>query len=233
MDRPKAWIAWSGGKDSAWALHQVRVRGGLDVVGMLTTVTAPYDRISMHGIRSQVLEAQAEAVGLPLRKILIPAPCPDEVYRAAIRSAMEEARDQGISWVVFGDLFLRDVREYREAQLAEVRMTAHFPLWGSDSSALAREMIAAGLRALVVCLDPRKTPRNLAGHPFDGTFLATLPPGVDPCGENGEFHTCVHGGPMFARGLSVEVGQTVEREGFVFTDVLPSPTSGSTTSGST
>lgn len=220
MGKPKVWIAWSSGKDSAWALHRARIRGDVDVIGMLSTVTAPYDRVSMHGVRVSVLEAQARAAGLPLRKVLIPAPCPNEVYEAAMSTAMEAARAEGVSGVVFGDLFLADIREYRQAQLAKVGMTAHFPLWGLDTSALAGEMIAAGLGAFVVSLDPRKTPRDLAGHAFDHDFLATLPAGVDPCGENGEFHTCVHAGPMFSGPLPVRVGETVEREGFVFTDVV-------------
>ena len=223
MDRPKVWIAWSSGKDSAWALYQARRRGEVDVVGMLSTVTAPYQRVSMHGVRVSVLEAQARAAGLPLRKVLIPAPCTNEDYEAAMRVAMEEAKAAGITGVVFGDLFLQDIREYREAQLAKVGMRPIFPLCGCDTASLAREMIASGLRAHVTTLDPRKMPRvrerELAGHEFDQAFLDALPPGVDPCGENGEFHTCVYAGPMFTGALAVKVGETVERDGFVFTDV--------------
>ncbi len=220
LDKPKVWVAWSSGKDSAWALHRARLSGDVDIVGLLSTVTAPYDRVSMHGVRVSVLEEQARAAGLPLHKVFIPAPCPNEVYEAAMRSAMEEARGEGVSGVVFGDLFLADVRAYRQAQLAKVGMSAHFPLWGLNPASLAEEMIAGGLGAFVVCLDPRKTPRALAGHAFDHDFLASLPPGVDPCGENGEFHTCVHAGPMFSRPVPVRVGETVEREGFIFIDVL-------------
>jgi diphthamide synthase (EF-2-diphthine--ammonia ligase) len=190
------------------------------VVGLLATITAPYDRVSMHGVRVSVLEAQAHAVGLPLQKVLIPAPCPNEVYETAMRSVLEKAREQGVSGVAFGDLFLRDLRTYREAQLSRVGMAAHFPLWGLDTRSLAREMMAGGLRAVVTCLDPCKMPRGLAGSSFDPDFLAALPAGIDPCGENGEFHTCVHAGPMLSRPVPLRVGSTVERDGFVFTDVL-------------
>ncbi len=219
MTRPKAWIAWSSGKDSAWALYQARQQGEVEVVGMLSTVTEAYDRVSMHGVRVSILEAQAEAAGLPLRKVLIPVPCTNEQYEAAMRAAMEEAKAQGVTGMVFGDLFLEDIRHYRETQLTRVGMTPFFPVWGLDTVALAEEMIAGGLHAHVTCLDPRKMPRALAGHAFDRAFLAALPAGIDPCGENGEFHTCVHAGPMFSHPLAVKVGATVERDGFVFTDL--------------
>lgn len=221
MAKPRAWIAWSGGKDAAWALHVARRAANLDVVGMLCTLTEPYDRVSMHGVRRELVEAQARAAGLALHEVLIPAPCPNEAYEAAMAEALRTADAQGVTHVIFGDLFLEDVRAYREEKLAAVGMAAVFPLWGSQSGRLAREMVSAGLEACVTCLDPRKVPRDLAGCPYDDAFLSALPEGVDPCGENGEFHTFVSAGPMFAQPIPIRVGRTVEREGFVFTDVLP------------
>ncbi|HPD14948.1 MAG TPA: adenine nucleotide alpha hydrolase [Planctomycetota bacterium] len=234
--RPKAWLAWSSGKDAAWALHAVggtsssRVsrRGDtpptmteeIEVIGLLTTITAPYDRVSMHGVRRELVEAQARAAGLPLHKVLIPAPCSNETYEAAMAEAMATAKSLGVSRMVFGDLFLEDVRRYREEKLAPTGIQPVFPLWGLDTRALAREMIAAGLRAYVTCLDPRKLPRELAGRPFDQAFLDALPDGVDPCAERGEFHTFACAGPMFAQPIPVRVGETVEREGFVFADLI-------------
>ncbi len=219
MPKPRALAAWSSGKDAAWALHLSREKGEVEVAGLLTTITEAYGRVSMHGVREAVLEAQAAAAGLPLVKVHIPAPCPNELYEDKMRAAMEAAREQGVSRVVFGDLLLADIREYREAQLAKVGMRPLFPLWGLDTTRLAREMIAAGVRARVTCLDPRKMPRELAGAEFGPEFLAKLPAGVDPCGENGEFHTCCLAGPMFSAPVEVRVGKTVEREGFVFTDL--------------
>ena len=219
MPKPKALAAWSSGKDAAWALHVVREKGEVEVAGLLTTITETYARVSMHGVREAVLEAQAAATGLPLVKVHIPAPCPNELYEDKMRAAMKAARERGITWVVFGDLFLADIREYREAQLAKVGMQPVFPLWGLDTTKLARQMIAAGVRARVTCLDPRKTPRGLAGAEFGPEFIEKLPADVDPCGENGEFHTCCLAGPMFSAPVEVEVGETVEREGFLFTDL--------------
>ena len=219
MPRSRAWLCWSSGKDSAWALHVVRGRGEVDVVGLLTTVTEPYDRVSMHGVRTEVLAAQARAAGLPLDRVPIPAPCPNDVYEAAMGRALDRATRQGVTHMVFGDLFLEDVREYREKQLSGTGITPLFPLWQQPTRRLAEEMIAAGLVAHVTCLDPRKMPRQLAGSLYDRQFLARLPDGVDPCAENGEFHTCVSAGPMFSEPVPVEVGETVERDGFVFTDV--------------
>lgn len=219
MAKPRAWICWSSGKDSAWALHVARQQSEVDVVGLLTTVTEPYERVSMHAVRDEVLAAQAEATGLPLHRVLIPAPCPNEVYAEKMREAIAEAKRQDITHMIFGDLYLEDVRQYREEQLASTGMTPLFPLWGRPTDALAREMIAGGLVAYVTSLDPRKMPRELAGARFDADLLARLPAGVDPCAENGEFHTCVVAGPMFRHPIAVAVGKTVEREGFVFTDV--------------
>jgi uncharacterized protein (TIGR00290 family) len=217
--RPRALISWSSGKDSAWALQRVRQRGELEVVAALTTVTEVYDRVSMHGVRREVLRAQVDALELPLIEVSIPAPCPNEVYEAAMVRTMTAARGLGVEAVIFGDLFLADIRAYREARLAPLGVRAVFPLWGDDTSALADEMIAAGLRATVVCVDPRRVGRALAGAEFDAALVAGLPAGVDPCGEHGEFHTCVWAGPMFDAPLAVTPGEVVDRDGFVFADL--------------
>ena len=220
MPKPRAWVCWSSGKDSAWALHVLRQEGAVEVVGLLTTITEPYARVSMHGVRVEVLDAQARATGLPLHRVLIPAPCSNEVYAERMRAAIDAAKQQGVTQMAFGDLFLEDIRAYRETQLAGTGITPLFPLWLKPTAALAREMIAGGLVAHVTCLDPKRVPRELAGCRFDEELLARLPAGVDPCAENGEFHTCAVAGPMFRHPLAVRVGETVEREGFVFTDVM-------------
>jgi uncharacterized protein (TIGR00290 family) len=222
MDKPRAWVCWSSGKDSAWALHTVRREGDAAVVGLLTTVTAAYRRVSMHGVREEILAAQAEAAGLPLHRVSIPAPCSNEEYQAAMVAALEEAKRQDVTEMIFGDLFLEDVRAYRERQLTGTGVRPRFPLWGRPTRQLAEEMIDGGLVAYVTCLDPTKLPRDLAGQRFDRELLVRLPPGVDPCAERGEFHTCATAGPMFCREIAVEVGETVEREGFVFADLRPS-----------
>ena len=221
MPRPRALLAWSSGKDSAWALHELRRAGEVDVVGLLTTVTDPFARVSMHAVREELLDRQAAAVGLPCRKVRIPWPCPNDRYEAEMGRALAEARAEGISHVAFGDLFLEDVRAYRESKLAGTGVAPLFPLWGRDTARLAREMIDGGLRAVLTCVDPRQVSRALAGRAFDASLLADLPPGVDRCGENGEFHSFVWDGPIFAAPLAVVPGEIVEREGFVFADVLP------------
>jgi diphthamide synthase (EF-2-diphthine--ammonia ligase) len=175
MPKPKAWMAWSTGKDGAWALHVARERGEVDVTGLLATVTDPYGRVSMHGVREGLLFAQAEAVGLPMHAVRIPAECTDDLYREKMRAAMLDAKAEGVTEVIFGDLFLEGVREYREKNLAEVGMTARFPLWGRDTRELASEMMAGGLGACLTCLDPRVMPRELAGHAFDEELLVRLP----------------------------------------------------------
>ena len=197
----------------------VRQRGEVEVVGLLTTVTEPFGRVSMHGVREAVLQAQAEAAGLPLYRVPIPAPCPNEVYEDAMRKALEAARHERVTRMIFGDLFLEDVRAYREKMLDGSGIIPLFPLWRRPTRELAEAMIAAGLVAHVTCLDPTKVPRELAGRPFDRGFLACLPAGVDPCAERGEFHTCVSAGPMFCRPIPVQVGETVDRDGFVFADL--------------
>ncbi len=218
--RPKAIVAWSSGKDSAWALHAVRRAGAVDVVGLLTTVTHAFARVSMHAVREELLDRQAAALGLPCCKVRIPWPCPNHVYEAEMAAALAAARAAGVAQVVFGDLFLADVRAYREAKLAGTGLAPIFPLWGRDTGGLAREMLDGGLAATLTCVDPRKVDRALAGRPFDAALLAALPPDVDPCGENGEFHTFASAGPMFSGPIAVAPGEVVEREGFVFADVL-------------
>ena len=223
MTKPRAWLCWSSGKDSAWALHVVRAQSEMEIVGLLTTVTQPYQRVSMHGVRDDILAAQAEAAGLPLERVAIPAPCPNETYGNAMREALAQARQQGVTRMIFGDLFLQDVRDYRQRQLRGSGIDAVFPLWEWPTSELAEEMIAAGLIARITCVDPRKVPRELAGRVFDRELLARLPAGVDPCAENGEFHTCVSAGPMFTHPIPIRVGETVERDGFIFTDLTLAP----------
>jgi uncharacterized protein (TIGR00290 family) len=218
--RPRALVAWSSGKDSAYALHEVRRAGDLEMVGLLTTVTRTFERVAMHGVREALLEAQAASIGLPLHRVEIPYPCPNEVYEQAMADVLASAATGGVTHIVFGDLFLADVRAYREAQLTPAGFTGVFPLWGRDTASLAREMIAAGLDARLVCVDPSRLDRSFAGRKFDAELLATLPADVDPCGENGEFHTFVADGPMFARPVRVRTGVIVDRDGFVFADLV-------------
>jgi diphthamide synthase (EF-2-diphthine--ammonia ligase) len=206
----KALVAWSSGKDSAWALHEARRSGNFEMVGALTTVTDAFGRVSMHGIREELLRAQLDAAGLPAFVLYIPFPCPNEVYEQKMSAALEDARAFGVTHMIFGDLFLADVRAYRERHLAGSGITPVFPVWGRQTAALAREMIGSG----------KKLPGSFAGRKFDGSLLASLPAGVDPCGENGEFHSFVSAGPMFSRDLTIRVGETIERDGFAYADLL-------------
>jgi uncharacterized protein (TIGR00290 family) len=222
MTRPKALIAWSSGKDSAWALHAVRHAGEVDVVGALTTVTETFQRVSMHGVRETILRAQHRAIGLPSVIVPIPYPCPNEVYEARMAAALADAKQQGVTQVIFGDLFLQDVRAYREEKLAGTGITPQFPLWHRSTDALAREMIDSGLETYLVCVDLKQLARDFAGRRFDHALLAALPAGIDPCGENGEFHSCVVAGPMFSRRIPIAVGETVERDGFAYADLANS-----------
>lgn len=223
MPKAKAWLSWSSGKDSAWALHVTRQRGEVEVVALLTTVNALYGRVAMHAVRESLLEAQAQAVGLPLVKVPILSPCPNSIYEQAMAEAMARARAEGVCHVVFGDLFLEDIRKYREEKLAGCGMRPLFPVWGRDTARLAKEMVEGGLRAHLTCVDPRKLGAEFAGRVFDAALLADLPAGVDPCGENGEFHSYAFAGPMFGAPIAVEAGEVVERDGFVFRDLLPGP----------
>jgi uncharacterized protein (TIGR00290 family) len=215
----KVLLSWSSGKDSAWTLHVLR-RDGHDVAGLLTSINAEAGRVSMHGVREAILRAQADAAGLPLATIPLPWPCTNEIYEQRLRAAVDRAVAGGFTHVAFGDLFLEDVRKYREDRLAGTGLTPLFPLWGVPTPQLAREMIAGGVRARISTLDPRVMPRDLIGAEFDESLLARLPAGVDPCAERGEFHTCVTAGPMFAHPLDVVTGEVVERDGFVYGDLL-------------
>lgn len=215
---PRAVVSWSSGKDSAFALYEVRRQGLADVVGILTTLNEAYERVAMHGVRDSLLDRQIEALALPALKVMLPNPCSNEAYEARMRKVCAQLVDQGVTHVVFGDLFLEDIRAYREKQLAEAALTGIFPLWQRDTGQLARAMIEAGVIAHLVCVDPRKLAKEFAGRRFDAKLLQDLPAGVDPCGENGEFHTVVTGGPMFSAPIAVRVGPVVEREGFVFAD---------------
>jgi uncharacterized protein (TIGR00290 family) len=221
MTAPKAFMSWSSGKDSAFALHAARQDGTADIVGVLTTVNAVYDRVAMHGVRHALLDRQIEALGLPAIIVPLPSPCPNAVYEARMEKACADIKSRGVDHMVFGDLFLEDIRAYRVEKLAAAKMTPLFPLWLRDTAKLARDMIASGLVAHIVCLDPRKLDRSFAGRRFDESVLRDLPPEIDPCGENGEFHTVVTAGPMFKAPIAVEIGETVERDGFMFTDVIP------------
>jgi len=220
----KALLAWSSGKDSAWSLHVLRRQEGVEVVGLLTTVNEAFDRVAMHAVRRELLEAQAGAAGLPLRAVPIPYPCPNDVYESAMAGALAEARAAGIEAVAFGDLFLQDIRRYREERMAATGLRPLFPLWGRPTRALAEEMIDGGLRARLTCVDPMALDPSFAGRAFDRDLLEALPSGVDPCGERGEFHTFAWDGPMFRSPIPVVTGEVVHRDGFVFADLRPERT---------
>lgn len=218
--RPQALIAWSSGKDSAWALHEVRRAGEFDVVGALTTVTDEFTRVSMHGVREALLHAQLAAAGLPAIVVRIPYPCPNDIYEREMAATIADARARGVTHMIFGDLFLEDVRAYRERQLAGSGITPVFPIWHRPTAALAREMIASGMQAYLTTVDLAKLPAAFAGRRFDAALLGALPEGADPCGENGEFHSFVSAGPMLKGKIAFKVGETVERHGFAFADLL-------------
>jgi uncharacterized protein (TIGR00290 family) len=217
----KALLAWSSGKDSAWSLHVLR-QGGVQVAALLTTINESADRVAMHGVRRALLEAQAEAAGVPLRAIPLPWPCTNQDYEDRMAEACRCAVAEGFDAIAFGDLFLRDVRDYRERQLAGSGLTPLFPLWGSPTAALAREMIDGGLRARLSCIDKKALDAGFAGREFDHALLKDLPPAADPCGENGEFHTFAYDGPMFRAPLDIVGGETRDIGGFVYADLLPS-----------
>jgi uncharacterized protein (TIGR00290 family) len=215
----KILVSWSSGKDSAWALHQLRQSRDYEIAGLLTTVNNAFDRVAMHGTRREILEAQAEAAGLPLWTVPLPWPCSNAEYEAAMSGACERAVAAGIEAIAFGDLFLEDVRRYREDRLAGTGLGPLFPLWGINTGELARTMLRSGVRARIVCIDPRKLPKEFAGRDLDESLLEQFSPEIDPCAENGEFHTCAYAGPMFRKPIAIERGEVVERDGFVFADV--------------
>jgi len=222
LARQRTLLSWSSGKDSAWALHQLRRQPEVELVGLMTTVNGAADRVAMHAVRRELLEHQARAVGLPLTVIELPWPCDNATYEALFSAAMiREREERGIDTVAFGDLFLADVRAYRERMLQSLQLQSLFPLWGQDTALLAQRMIAAGLQARVTCVDPRQVSRELAGRAFDVELLRQLPDTADPCAENGEFHTFAWNGPMFRHPVPVSTGEIVERDGFVFADLLP------------
>lgn len=217
--RKKALVSWSSGKDSAWTLHVLRQTGLYEVVGLLTTVDSASDRVGMHGTRRAVLEAQSRSLGLPLRTVPIPWPCSNKVYDAAMGRACEQAVAEGIEVIAFGDLFLEDVRRYREERLAGTGLSPAFPLWGLPTDELAREMLKSGLRARIVCVDPFKLPRQYVGRDLDENILDAMPAAVDRCAERGEYHTVAYGGPMFQYTIPLVNGETSELGGFVYMDV--------------
>jgi len=216
----KILVSWSSGKDSAWMLHMLKQRQPAEVAGLLTTTNEVFDRVAMHAVRRDLLQAQADAAGLPLHVVPLPWPCSNEEYEKRIGAAVAGFVDDGFTHVAFGDLFLEDVRRYREDRLAGSGLEPLFPLWKTKSTAdLAEEMIAGGLRARLTCIDPRKLDRGFAGRTFDRSLMADLPVGADPCGENGEFHSFAFAGPMFNHPIAVRLGEVVERDGFVFADL--------------
>ena len=216
-------LSWSSGKDSAWSLHLLRQQANVQLAGLLTTFNEAADRVAMHAVRRELVEAQAASAALPLWPILLPWPCSNDVYEARMREAIERARGEAVTHMAFGDLFLQDIRTYRIRQLAGTGIEPLFPLWGTpdDTPGLARQMLAAGLRAVLTCVDPKQLDSRFVGRWFDAELLAELPPRVDPCGERGEFHTFCCAGPMFSAPVAVKVGQAECRDGFWFTDLLP------------
>lgn len=214
-------LAWSSGKDSAWALHLLRQSGEYEVAGLLTTFNEAFDRVAMHAVRRELVEAQAAAVGLPLWPVDIPWPCTNEEYERRMAAVCMQALAEGIEAIAFGDLYLEDVRACRERQLAPTGLTPLFPLWKIPTGELIREMITGGQRAVITCVDPRKLGREFAGREMDLALVDELPEGVDPCGENGEFHSFVFAGPGFSKPIKLRAGEVVERDGFVFADVTP------------
>jgi uncharacterized protein (TIGR00290 family) len=217
--RKKALVSWSSGKDSAWTLHVLRQRDDVEVVGLLTTINEVHARVAMHAVRIELLRLQADAIGLPVWEVPIPSPSSNAQYEAAMGGAQSRARGAGIEVVAFGDLFLDDIRRYREDRMRGTGLEPVFPIWGIPTDTLARTMISGGLKARITCVDPKQIPAKFAGRDFDDALLAELPESADPCGERGEFHTFAHDGPMFARPIAITSGQVVERDGFVFADL--------------
>jgi len=219
MSRQRVVLSWSSGKDSAWTLHRLRQDPGIEVAALVTTVNSEFNRVAMHAVRQELLQAQAEAAGLPLIEVPIPYPCSNAEYESRMRALIERLRAERIERIAFGDLYLADIRAYREQQLQGTGIAPLFPLWNEPTAALARNMIAGGLRAVLTCVDPKQLAPAFCGRQFDADLLEALPAGTDPCGENGEFHSFACAGPMFRVPIAVATGATVERDGFVFTDL--------------
>jgi uncharacterized protein (TIGR00290 family) len=227
MPKPRILFSWSSGKDSAWALHALRTSGEYEIVALLTTLNSEFNRVAMHGVRQTLLQEQATQLRLPLWEVPLPWPCENEQYEALMAEVAVRAKREGIGAVAFGDLFLEDIRRYREEKMTAAGLACFFPLWGRDTNQLASEMIAGGLRATLTCIDTKQLDARFAGREFDGALLEELPPEVDRCGERGEFHSFVHAGPMFARPIAVATGETVVRDGFAYADVMPGSRSAS------
>jgi uncharacterized protein (TIGR00290 family) len=214
-------LSWSSGKDSAWTLHTLRQQSKYEIVGLLTTFNQEADRVAMHAVRRSLVEQQAAAAGIPLWSVPLPWPCSNEQYEALMSETCAKAIAEGIEGIAFGDLFLEDVRNYRIRQLSVTRLEPLFPVWGIPTNVLAREMISSGVKAILTCIDSCKLDHSFAGRRFDEELLSSLPQGIDPCGENGEFHSFVYAGPMFKSEIAIELGEKVARDQFVFTDVIP------------
>ncbi|MCY4159620.1 MAG: adenine nucleotide alpha hydrolase [Bacteroidetes bacterium] len=217
----KVWLSWSTGKDSAWALYTLKMDSRYEVKGLFTTVTQKFSRVSVHGVRIELLEAQADRLNLPLYKAMLPWPCSNKIYEKVMESAWQAATDYDVECIAFGDLFLEDIRQYRVNILSNTGLEPIFPIWMQPTRELAETMVLSGLQATITCIDPKHLPEDFAGRQFDAEFLESLPPGIDPCGENGEFHTFCHSGPMYPAPIRVMTGEVVKRSGFVYADVIP------------
>ena len=215
----KILVSWSSGKDSAWMLHVLKQDAAVEIGGLLTTMNEEFDRVAMHAVRRRLVEAQAEAAGVPLRTVPLPWPCTNDEYESRMRAAVSQAVSEGFTHVAFGDLFLEDVRKYREERLAGTGLTPLFPIWGIPTDQLATQMVESGLRSVLTCINPKHLDRSFAGRQFDRSLLADLPAGVDRCGERGEFHSFAWDGPMFNHPVTISVGEVVDRDGFVFADL--------------
>lgn len=217
-------LSWSSGKDSAWALHILRQQSDIEVVGLFCTVNQEFERVAMHAVRIELIQQQAESVGLPIQLIPIPHPCSNSEYETIMNEFIKQVKKQGIECFAFGDLFLEDVRKYREVSLADTGITPIFPIWGKETKTLSKEMVNSGLRAKITCVDPKHLSSDFAGKEYNKSFLEQISASIDPCGENGEFHSFAFDGPMFKKEINICVGETVSRDGFVFTDLLPEGT---------
>lgn len=217
----KTLLSWSSGKDSAWALHLMRQDPDIVVDGLFCTINEAFDRVAMHAVRVELLQQQADSLGLPVQLIPIPYPCSNADYARIMEAFIERERERGVEAFAYGDLFLEDIRAYRETSLAGTGITPLFPIWGLDTGVLSRTMLESGLRAQITCVDPAQLAAEFCGREYDAAFLADLPAGVDPCGENGEFHSFAFDGPMFSRPIGIDIGTTTTRDNFVFTDLLP------------